>query len=290
MVSQDTVEHYKGNIIQHGSYNDRIYLIKLASEPSLTCPCELIDLAKEKNYSKIFAKVPECHTDIFLNAGFQEEARIPAFYSGREASVFMGFYLNAERAKEPNLNRIENILKIAIEKNTGMLTHKLKDGLNVRACNESFDVTVMADIYKKVFQSYPFPIHDPDYISETMNSHVDYFGIEANGHLVAVSSAEMDKQFSNVEMTDFATLPEWRGNNFAQLLLSRMEKEIRNKGIKIAYTIARAMSEGMNITFSRAGYQFGGRLKNNTNISGKIESMNVWYKNLTGYRDRNGHH
>jgi hypothetical protein len=28
------------------------------------------------------------------------------------------------------------------------------------------------------------------------------------------------------------------------------------------------------------GYLFAGTLTNNTNISGKIESMNVWYKSL----------
>ncbi len=83
-------------------------------------------------------------------------------------------------------------------------------------------------------------------------------------------------------MTDFATLPKWRGKGFAQCLLLHMEKTMKRRGIKTAYTIARAMSAGMNVTFSRAGYRFGGRLKNNTNISGNIESMNVWYKQLTG--------
>jgi len=36
----------------------------------------------------------------------------------------------------------------------------------------------------------------------------------------------------------------------------------------------------MNITFSKCHYSFGGTLKKNTNISGGIESMNVWYKKL----------
>jgi hypothetical protein len=34
----------------------------------------------------------------------------------------------------------------------------------------------------------------------------------------------------------------------------------------------------MNITFTRASYRFSGMLVNNTNISGGIESMNVWYR------------
>ncbi|MFH1725408.1 MAG: putative beta-lysine N-acetyltransferase, partial [Elusimicrobiota bacterium] len=45
-------------------------------------------------------------------------------------------------------------------------------------------------------------------------------------------------------------------------------------------TIARAVSFGMNIAFARVGYSFGGTLWNNTNISGNIESMNIWHKRL----------
>jgi hypothetical protein len=57
---------------------------------------------------------------------------------------------------------------------------------------------------------------------------------------------------------------------------------MKNKEIKTTYTIARAMSAGMNVTFSKTGYRFDRRLKNDTNISGNIESMNVWYKYLIG--------
>ena len=55
---------------------------------------------------------------------------------------------------------------------------------------------------------------------------------------------------------------------------------MRQKNMRTAYTIARAISPGMNITFAKAGYKFSGTLINNTNISGGIESMNVWYKSL----------
>ena len=50
-------------------------------------------------------------------------------------------------------------------------------------------------------------------------------------------------------------------------------------GIDTFYTIARSVSFGMNITFAKMDYKYTGTLKNNTNISGNIESMNVWYKN-----------
>ena len=90
----------------------------------------------------------------------------------------------------------------------------------------------------------------------------------------------MDTVSKNVEMTDFATLSKFRGNSYANLLLRFMENEMRSRGMQTAYTIARAISPGMNITFGKAGYTYGGRLINNTNIAGQIESMNVWHKNL----------
>jgi len=279
MPTQDKIENYKGSIIQHGHYNDRIYLMQLTLLPSAEFPYELINLAKTNRYSKIFAKVPENASKIFFAASFLEEARIPAFFSGKETAVFMGFYLNAERIKESDIDKMEGILKIALGKRTADKVSCLENRFVLRKCTKT-DVSAMAKIYREVFPSYPFPIHDPDYLLKTMQSHVDYFGIETDGGLVAVSSAEVDKVAANVEMTDFATLPEWRGNKFGQHLLARMENEMKKKNIKTAYTIARAMSPGMNVTFSKAGYQFGGRLKNNTNISGRIESMNVWYKSL----------
>ncbi|MBD3226067.1 MAG: putative beta-lysine N-acetyltransferase, partial [Caldithrix sp.] len=142
------------------------------------------------------------------------------------------------------------------------------------------DIEHLAEVYKAVFDTYPFPIHDPDYLKKTMQENIVYFGAFKDDRLVAASSCEMDESAGNVEMTDFATLPAFRGNALAVHLLTEMERAMQKRGIQTAYTIARALSAGMNITFAKMGYQFGGTLINNTNISGKIESMNVWYKPL----------
>ena len=58
---------------------------------------------------------------------------------------------------------------------------------------------------------------------------------------------------------------------------------MRERGLQTAFTIARAYSAGMNITFAKHGYQFGGTLTSNTNISGKIESMNIWIGRAFGW-------
>ena len=57
------------------------------------------------------------------------------------------------------------------------------------------------------------------------------------------------------------------------------------KGFSTTYTIARSLSLGMNLTFAKGGYSFAGTLVNNTQISGQIESMNVWYKHLLDSSD-----
>jgi putative beta-lysine N-acetyltransferase len=142
------------------------------------------------------------------------------------------------------------------------------------------DTTKMAALYRAVFPSYPFPILDPEYLRSCMEDHVLYVGAEWDGTLAAISAAEMDPSDKNAEMTDFATLPEFRRQGLARRLLARMEKETRDFGIRTAYTIARAGSPGMNLTFAQSGYTFAGTLVNNTHIAGRIESMNVWFKEL----------
>ena len=84
----------------------------------------------------------------------------------------------------------------------------------------------------------------------------------------------------NAEMTDFAVLPRYRGQKLAGQLLSVMEEAMKSAGVKTLYTIARLKEPGMNKTFINAEYRYSGTLVNNTNISGSIESMNIFYKKI----------
>jgi putative beta-lysine N-acetyltransferase len=131
-----------------------------------------------------------------------------------------------------------------------------------------------------VFESYPFPVDDPDHLRKEQEHGTRFFTVWEEGDLVAASSMEPGGASGVVEMTDFATLPAHRGKGLATHLLSLMDRAAAKAGKRVAYTIARAASFGMNITFARRKYTFGGTLVNNTQISGAIESMNVWYKPL----------
>jgi putative beta-lysine N-acetyltransferase len=272
----DTLEKIGNSQIQHGPDNDRIYLMKLNPADLPDIVEKLDTLAAEKSYTKIFAKVPSPHAAAFTADGYRKEGTIPQFYNGETDAAFLGKFIDPAREITPQRDEIEQIIALAQSKH-GRPGDSLPNGYTLRPAVEA-DAKELAEVYKQVFASYPFPIHDPDYLIETMRSHVCYFVAEKDGKIAAAASGEMDKENRNAEMTDFATLPEHLGNGLAVHLLKFMEPEMRKLGMATLYTIARAISPGMNITFAKCSYIFGGTLINNTQISGSIESMNLWYR------------
>ena len=236
-------------------------------------------LARNKGYGKIFAKVPASLRPVFTRKGYRHEAAVPGFFRGVDDMVFMAKYFSPERCLEKHKGRIQQIIAIAQEKNTHRLTHNDEESVRIRRCFPS-DAQQMSLVYKQVFQTYPFPIHDPGYLVDTMRTHSHFFCALNREEMVALSSSEIDADSLSVEMTDFAVLPDWRGSGIAVRLLEQMEKEMVQMGMRTAYTIARALSDGMNKTFGKMGYTYSGILTNNSNISGRIESMSVWHKKL----------
>ncbi|WP_340819709.1 putative beta-lysine N-acetyltransferase [Methanolobus sp. WCC4] len=279
----DQVIKIRKSVIQHGSLNDRVYLMKLSPEDYEELPSQVEGLAEENGYSKIFSKIPSSARNYFQSSGHVEEAHVPGMYNGNDAASFMAKFLSNERSREKVPDEVEAVLSNALSKLGRPKEVELSDDEECSICVEE-DVEEMAGIYGKVFPSYPFPIQDPLYLLRTMHEDLIYFGIRKDGKLVAIASCEMDVQNRNVEMTDFATLPEFRGKGYSHYLLSKMEEKMREMDIITAYTIARARSYGMNTVFSRNSYVYAGTLVNNTNISGGIESMNVWYKRLDQIR------
>ncbi|MCG8376295.1 MAG: putative beta-lysine N-acetyltransferase [Chlorobiales bacterium] len=277
-MKDDSIEPYKGSTIQHGPKSNRVYLMKIGDSDPDELAISLKQLAEERGYTKIVAKVPASSATGFLQQRYVKEADIPGYYNGREAVLFLCLYTDPERQKLQNTDKISHNIMLA--ENMRDKPHpSLPEGFRLIACRPEH-ADAMSRLYKTVFPSYPFPIDDTVYILKTMETSIFYVGAVHDEAFAAFASAEMDVEHANVEMTDFATLPEWRGRSLAILLLEKMEQTMKNRGIKTAYTIARAVSPGMNITFARAGYTFSGTLINNTNISGSIESMNIWYKRL----------
>jgi putative beta-lysine N-acetyltransferase len=284
---RDFLENYNFSLIQHGKLNDRIYLVKLAEEDYPEIIVALDDLAQKNNYTKVLAKVPAGFKDGFLAQGYNTEAFIPSFYLGQEGASFLGKYFSSSRAEEQHEETLKAVLQVALKKaaTAPQSVTALPPGFSYALAQQD-DAMEMAQLYRAVFNTYPFPIDEPQYILTTMKENLLYFSIHHKGKLVALASSEMDSEAQNVEMTDFATLPGYTGQGLASYLLNKMEIEMQKRGFKTAYTIARAYSYGMNVTFAKRSYHYGGTLFNNTNIGGQIESMNVWYRSLTAAEDK----
>jgi len=281
-MTNDTICRVGGSLIQHGDLNQRIYLMHLEPKDLPGIISELDRMTGEHGYSKIFVKIPVTHSRQFLEAGYTEEARVNGMFHGTEDGVFLARYPDPKRRQIAD--RTLDLIGDVLEKAQG------------RECGPD-DTEALADLYRAVFATYPFPITDPEYLRSTMESHIRYWAVWDGDCPVAASSAEMAPAERNVEMTDFATLPACRGYRLSSYLLTRMEETMKRDGFTVAYTICRAESYPINITFSRAGYRFGGTLRNNTRISGAgemqnifqsgksvicrgFESMNVWYTRL----------
>lgn len=281
-MKADRIEKFGGSLLQHGPGNDRVYLMKLQNEDLPDLLGYIDELVERHDYSKVFAKIPATISGPFLEAGYHQEAQVPGFYQGEIDGLFMASYPQAERRVDEDLPRVEEVLAAARTKVGTTAVVSLAD-TEADQCRLALpdDCTAMAELYQRVFRSYPFPIHDPDYLARTMEDHVTYAGVWNGEDLIALASAEVDVAGSHAEMTDFATDPAYRGQGLAHLLLAELEALMIDANIQTGYTIARATSFGMNITFAKSGYEFGGTLVKNTQISGGLESMNVWYKPLS---------
>ena len=273
----DAVAKLGKSLIHHGPYNDRVYLFHLhpADLPGITD--RLLALAKDRGYSRIFARVPAPARDHFLARGYTPGACLRGLFRGDVDGYYMANYLGAS----PDAgDGIDDVLAVA--------RAKAREGAAETALEPGFTCTpatpaaapALAAIYRDVFETYPVPIHDPAYLAREMQENLRCFCIRDGDRIAAVASAAVEPDARFAEMTGFATLPGYRGHGFAGSLLRRMEAEMHRLGVKTVFAIARARSYPANITFARAGYTCAGTLAESVNICGSIEDMNVWYRPL----------
>lgn len=278
MVS-DTVQVIGGSVVQHGRFNNRVYVMKMSRNDIPDIISTLNDLAGRNGYSKIFVKVPDSAVAAFVRAGYETEATVPFFFNGEETASFMAKYFDPQRKQVNDSATIADVLAVAFTYAQKEHTPQLPAGFSVVHAHHG-DAKEIAALFRSIFTTYPFPVFDSNFIEQSMKDGIRYFCIHQSKRIAAVASCEVNPGARNAEMTDFATDSQFRGKGLAGYLLHTMEEEMRKEGIALAYTIARAASYPINVTFARAGYEYGGLLPNNTNIGGSLESMNVWYKKL----------
>jgi putative beta-lysine N-acetyltransferase len=237
------------------------------------------ELVQKYNAEKLIFKVRREHFLDFYEKGFQPEAVVDSYFLGSDAYFFSKFY-KIERKRSDHWITEDQIIK-GISKLTPV-QKKIYPPVDyeLKKADESH-AAELAALYQQVFQIYPTPLNDPEYVKKTMGEGTIYFIFTYQEKIISSASAEINHIYKNAELTDCATLPEHRQYGLMKILLKELEGELRKKGIYCAYSIARALSFGMNAALFQLGYHYRGRLMNNCYIFDKLENMNMWVKNLT---------
>ncbi|XJZ25853.1 putative beta-lysine N-acetyltransferase [Bacillota bacterium Lsc_1132] len=236
------------------------------------------NLAKQTQVEKIIFKVRLEHLLDFIEKGFMIEAVVDHYFLGSNA-FFLTKYLNAERKKNEHWAAEDAIIRSVCNlKETGEVSVPPRE-YELKKADETA-AEELANLYQRVFPIYPTPLHNPDYVRKTIKEGTIFYAYFYQGKIVSAASAEVNPLYKNAELTDCATLTEHREHGLMKLLLKELEQELKNQGIYCVYSLARALSFGMNAVLYQLGYKYRGRLVNNCYIYDKLENMNTWVKNL----------
>lgn len=243
-----------------------------------SCIQEALEMVKEISAEKLIFKARQEHILSLIEAGFIYEAKIDQYYLGSDCFFLVKYFTN-DRRNSQHWVQEDHILTnvLALEKEVKL--QQLPVGYKLRKANKS-DAVMLADLYRTVFKVYPTPMNDPSYINKCMNHNTIFYICTFEEKIISAASAEVNSFYHNAEMTDCATLTEHRQFGLMKHILIRLEEELLANKIYCVYSIARALSFGMNSALHQLKYQYRGRLANNCYIYNQIEDMNMWVKQL----------
>ncbi|MFC0559639.1 putative beta-lysine N-acetyltransferase [Halalkalibacter alkalisediminis] len=237
------------------------------------------NIVQEERFTKvIFHSRPE-HWQQLLSQGFELEAIFSGFFNGTD-NYTMAFYTDDARRTSNVWMKENEILARVIIKGKQPETKTAPSHYHFRKATLS-DSSNLANLYGSVFKVYPTPMDHEEYVKKVMNGGTIFYIVECNNEIVSAASADINKQFNHAELTDCATLSEHRKYGLMKKLLIKLEDELRKEKIYCSFSIARALSFGMNAAFYQLDYTYRGRLTNNCYIYEKLEDMNVWVKDLS---------
>ena len=227
------------------------------------------NLAHEKSHDKILSRVPEEAIDVFRSHGYQIEAEIPGLYNSQATGYFLANYLNKERSHcgKQKLRTIASVKSIAQAANSNPEDSyfDLTSNLNIRKLDRN-DLFAMVNLHDKAFKSYPFPIHKAEYLLELIEQDHEFYGLFEQEQLLVSAILKKYRKESSIEIVDFATPPDYIGQNLSYYLVQEIKAEIEEREFKTVYCLVRVTSYGLNITFSKHGFSFGGTLLTNNKI------------------------
>ncbi|WP_066061339.1 putative beta-lysine N-acetyltransferase [Neobacillus soli] len=236
------------------------------------------ELVQQHQAEKLIIKGRSEDFLLFFENGLQPEAVVERYFLGSDAHFYSKFY-TPERKKNDHWLTEDGMIQNIYQLDTSIQKAYPPKEYELRKADENCAVELAA-LYRQVFQIYPTPLHDPDYVTKTMQEGTIYYVFFHEGKIVSAASAEINSFYKNAELTDCATLIEHRKYGLMKIILQELEAELKRQGIFCAYSIARSLSFGMNAVLFQLGYSYRGRLMNNCYIYDKLENMNMWVKNL----------
>ncbi|NRD80455.1 putative beta-lysine N-acetyltransferase [Bacillus sp. BRMEA1] len=235
-------------------------------------------IVHKNNAEKLIMKGRKEDTFLLFELGLQPEAIVDRYYRGSDAYFFAKYY-TPERKRNDHWMTEDGIIRSVYQlAASSQLVRPPNDYVLKKA--DLSDAAELAALYSRVFQIYPTPLFEPEYVKKTMHEGTVYFVFFHQGKIVSAASAEINVLYKNAELTDCATLTEYRKYGLMKVLLYELEVELKKQGIFCAYSIARSQSFGMNAALYQLGYGYRGRLMNNCYIYDKLENMNMWVKHL----------
>lgn len=257
--------------------NKRIKIIDF-NNVSIQTLKRIIHFASKLHLGKIICNCNIDSFDTFINAGFALEGKIDGYFKGKDAFC-MSYFISSDRKTCSNFSKKDLLVRECLSVNNTFTPYQNTPTYLIRTAIKN-DIQDMIKLFSTVFLSYPSPIYSEEYLKETMNGKVLYKVAVYNDKIVAVASADMDKENLNAEITDCATYPDYRGKGILSNIIYSLESSLRSKGFITLYSLSRAINPSINFILSKHNYKFTGRLVNNCNICGTFEDMNIWVKNI----------
>lgn len=262
--------------------NERIKLISYQNTTEDVAPLTdfLLQTAREHGMGKAVITARGLDWRAFQTRGYALEGTVERFYQGTPGH-FMAYFLTGERQTTERLEEKQTLLQSLLEQPAGAgEVPPLPEGSSLEVAGPEL-AAELAAVYDQVFESYPSPLTDPDYVRELIESGDGLFMVTtAEGQITSAAAAEIDRAHGNAEITNCATLPDFRGEGLMSILIDALHQEMDRQQIPCLYSMARALSPGMNRALQRFGYTFRGRLVNHVHIGGGYEDLNLWERSL----------
>jgi len=272
----DRFTDFEGLDICEDPLNKRLKIIDYASL-STSVIRRIVTYAKQNDLGKIVANCRREDQAFFEGCGFVAEGMIEGFFAGEDA-VCISYFEDQQRRNAPCKLKEDLIIEYCINHPASFAGAKERDFLTRRAVPK--DIPQMITLFKTVFETYPVPICNADYLKAMMGDQMIFMVAETNGKIVSIASADLDQKNKNAEITDCVTDPEYRGKNMLSQLIEKLEQELKQMRFLTAYSLSRAQNVGINKALSNLGYRYQGRRINNCHICGDFEDMNIWVKSL----------